>query len=220
LLPAETEVDPASDGAGARRLTRRGRDTQSRLLTAAGEMFNATPFHETRIVDITRRAGISTGSFYTYYDSKQALFRVVAEQVLETMFAAPEHDPGTDGSEGNPVRDIADASRRYFQACLEHRVIAQSIERLRSIDAHVGESRFDVLRRGVKRTSRWIQRLQEQGLCDARIDPWYTAMALQAMNVSVAYDQLVHRAEPDDIESLVAAVTPIWARAVGLGAWL
>jgi hypothetical protein len=53
-------------------------------------------------------------------------------------------------------------------------------------------------------------------VCSPHIDPWYTALALQAMNVSVAYDQLVHRDEADDIDAFVAAVTPIWARAVGL----
>jgi AcrR family transcriptional regulator len=212
-------VDPADAEALAslgavRRVTRRGRDTQSRLLAAAYELFNTTPFHETRIVDITKRAGISAGSFYTYFDSKDALFRVIAQHVLDAMYAAPQRDP--DNSDKDPIRDIAHASRRYFQVCLEHRVIAQSIEQLRNTDRQVATNRRDTLRRGVKRTARWIRQLQERGVCSPHIDPWYTALALQAMNVSVAYDQLVHRDEADDIDALVAAVTPIWARAVGL----
>ncbi|MGH9210620.1 MAG: TetR/AcrR family transcriptional regulator [Acidimicrobiales bacterium] len=215
---APSRTEDLAAPAGARRATRRGRDTQRRLIAAAHEMFNTKPFDDTRIVDITARAGVSAGSFYTYFASKEALFQVVAEHVLEAMYGAPSRERGN--TERNPVRDIADASRQYFQVCLEHRMIAQSIERLRTAQPEVGASRRGVLLRGVKRTAEWIERLQVQGICNPSLDPWYTALALQAMNISVAYDQLVHRDEPDDIEALVAAVTPIWARAVGLDAWL
>jgi AcrR family transcriptional regulator len=216
---ADRPARPAAPGEpGGRRQTRRGRDTQARLIAAAHEMFESTPFHETRVVDIAKRAGIAAGSFYTYFDSKEALFRVVAGEVLETMYAAPRRDP--DNHEGNPVRDIAHASRRYFEVCLRNRVIAQSIELLRSTDEQVSSNRRAALRRGVDRTARWIRRLQADGVCEPDVDPWYTGLALQSMNVSLAYDQLVHRRDADEIDQLVAAVTPIWARAVGLDAWL
>ena len=217
--PVETdETEALAARVGERRATRRGRDTQRRLIAAAHELFDTTPFHETRIADIARRAGVSAGSFYTYFASKEALFQIVAQHVLEEMFSAPRRDP--DNEDGNPVRDIAYASRSYFEVCLKHRVVAQSIERLRTVDPRIGASRRNALSRGVKRTARWVRRLQDEGLCDPELDPWYTALVLQSMNVSVAYDQLVHREEPDDIDALVAAVTPIWARAVGLDAWL
>lgn len=214
---------PPAEGApaareGDRPLTRRGRDTQARLIAAAHELFNQTPYHETRVVDITKRAGVSAGSFYTYFDSKEALFRIVAYDVLRAMYSAPRRDP--DNTENNPVRDIAYASRRYFLVCREHRMIAQSVEQLRVVDAQVRSSRRETLLHGVKRTAWWIERLQDKGICDSTIDPWYTGMALMSMNVSLAYDQLVHRSSPDDIEALVTAVTPIWARAVGLDEWL
>jgi hypothetical protein len=40
------------------------------------------------------------------------------------------------------------------------------------------------------------------------------------MTVNLAYDQLVHRDTPQDVDALVGAVVPIWARAVGLERWL
>jgi hypothetical protein len=40
------------------------------------------------------------------------------------------------------------------------------------------------------------------------------------MTIQLGYDQLVHRDHPQDVDALVAAVTPIWARALGLGKWL
>jgi AcrR family transcriptional regulator len=201
-----------------RPLTPRGRNTHDRLVTAAGEVFAQKRYDEARITEITARAGVATGSFYTYFASKEALFRVVAERALDDMFRAPRKDP--DNADGNPVRDIAYASRSYFEACQRHRLIAQSIELVRGGDEQVRRNRRDTLLRSAKRIERWIRRLQETGICDARIDPWYTALALQAMNVNVAYDQLVHRDDFEKVDALVDAVTPIWARAVGLEAWL
>ena len=208
----------AAPASGERRLTKRGLDTKNRLVAAATEIFNEKPYGDTHITDITERAGVATGSFYTYFDSKEELFREVAEAALGRMLEAPARDP--ENTDANPVRDIAYASRRYFEACREHRVIARSIEMLRAGDNGLRSTRRGILVLGVKRTERWIRHFQEEGVCDPNIDPWYTALALQAMNVNLAYDQLVHREDVDDIEALVAAVTPVWARAVGLDAWL
>lgn len=220
--PPPAPPDGGEHLAPDRPLTRRGRNTYDRLVAAATEVFNAKPYTDARITEITALAGVATGSFYTYFESKEALFRIVARAALDDMLHAPRVDP--DNPDGNPVRDIAHASREYFLACHRHRLIAQSIEQLTVGDPDVRGSRRDTLLQGAKRAERWIRRLQDAGLCDASLDPWFTGLALQAMNVSLAYDQLVHKnteANVDvQIDALVAAVTPIWARAVGLDAWL
>ena len=218
--PAEG-LDGDEDGPD-RPLTRRGRNTYDRLVAAATDVFNQKPYVEARITEITALAGVATGSFYTYFESKEALFRIVARAALDDMLHSPRPDPENDDSD--PVRDIAYASREYFRACHRHRLIAQSIEQLTQGDADVRGSRRDTLLQGAKRAERWIVRLQDAGICPRTVDPWYTGLALQAMNVSLAYDQLVHKDAQDhaeaQIEALVAAVTPIWARSVGLDPWL
>ncbi|HEX6237471.1 MAG TPA: TetR/AcrR family transcriptional regulator [Acidimicrobiales bacterium] len=209
--------DPAGID-GARELTPRGRTTRNKLVAAAWEIFSEKPYQSARITEIAGRAGVATGSFYSYFPSKEALFRVVADRALAAMYEAPRRDP--DNTERDPVRDIAYASRRYFLACREHRVIAQSIEQLRSVDDEIRLSRRGTLLKAAKRSERWIRRLQDDDICDPTIDPWLTALALQSMNVNLAYDQFVHRDDAQDVDALVAAVTPIWARAVGLDRWL
>lgn len=201
-----------------RTLTARGVSTRNRLVEAAWELFGQKPYGEVSVAEITARAGVATGSYYTYFTSKEEIFRVVAQRALEEMLNASSRDPGN--AERDPVRDIAHASRQYFLACHRHRLIARSIESLRVGDEEIRLNRRNVLLRHVKRIERRIRRLQEDGTCDPKIDPWFTALALQSMVVNLAYDHLVHRDDFEDIEALVAAVTPIWARAVGLEAWL
>ncbi len=70
------------DGAGASAQpreprTERGRRTQRAILDAAAAEFGEKGFHESSIVSITIRAGVALGSFYTYFESKEALFKAL-----------------------------------------------------------------------------------------------------------------------------------------------
>lgn len=57
--------------------TERGRRTQRAILDAAAAEFGEKGFHESSIVSITIRAGVALGSFYTYFESKEALFKAL-----------------------------------------------------------------------------------------------------------------------------------------------
>lgn len=196
--------------------TRRGRNTRNKLVEAGRDIFSRVAFADVRITDITALAGVASGTFYTYFDSKEEIFREIAARVLDEMEAAPTRDPNN--VERDPRRDIEYATRQYFLCCAKNARIARSIEELQSRDAGVGGARRDVLLKGVRRVERWIRMLQDQGICDQDVDPWPTALALNAMNVSVAYDQFVHREEPGDVDALVSAVARVWRRSVGLEA--
>src|SRR3954466_8837171 len=57
--------------------TERGRKTLRRLLEAAAAEFGERGFHEAAITGITARAGVALGTFYTYFESKEELFRAL-----------------------------------------------------------------------------------------------------------------------------------------------
>jgi AcrR family transcriptional regulator len=69
--------------------TERGRKTLRLLLDAAASEFGEKGFHESSVVSITQRAGVALGSFYTYFDSKDSLFRALVRdmsaQVRQTV---------------------------------------------------------------------------------------------------------------------------------------
>src|SRR5947207_14341457 len=77
---AENENEPRS---GPR--SRKGERTRARLVEAAKEIFEEDGFLDGRISDIAERAGVSHGSFYHYFDSKEQIFREVAEMVDERL---------------------------------------------------------------------------------------------------------------------------------------
>src|SRR3954453_13689364 len=81
--------------------TPRGARTLRKILDAAREELGERGFSDSSIVGITQRAGVALGTFYTYFDSKEALFQALVQdmsaQVRDT--AAPafvEYDNALD----------------------------------------------------------------------------------------------------------------------------
>lgn len=78
--------------------TARGRKTRSKLLQAAEIEFGEKGFHEAGISGITYRAGVALGTFYTYFESKEEIFRALVshmsqrtrEQAVEAVATAPD----------------------------------------------------------------------------------------------------------------------------------
>lgn len=65
--------------------TERGRKTLRKLLDAAAIEFGEKGFHEASITGITGRAGTALGSFYTYFDSKDEIFRALVKDLSERV---------------------------------------------------------------------------------------------------------------------------------------
>ncbi len=81
---AESATHSAASAGKAPR-TDRGRRTLRAILDAAAIEFGERGFHETSISGITRRAGVALGSFYTYFDSKDAVFRALVSDMSDQV---------------------------------------------------------------------------------------------------------------------------------------
>ncbi|UZK67966.1 TetR/AcrR family transcriptional regulator [Sphingomonas sp. M1-B02] len=82
LDPGETAAS-----AGKEPRTARGRRTLRAILDAAAEEFGEKGFHEGSVSAITRRAGVALGSFYTYFDSKDDVFRALVRDMSDQVRA-------------------------------------------------------------------------------------------------------------------------------------
>jgi len=70
---------------------RRRKDARpSELSAAALDLFVEKGFAATRLVDVAARAGVSKGTLYLYFDSKEALFKAVIEEGIVPALAAAE----------------------------------------------------------------------------------------------------------------------------------
>lgn len=66
----------------ARKWARRKEDRPGELVDAALAEFTAKGFVATRLEDVARRAGVSKGTVYRYFDGKDALFEAVLKSLI------------------------------------------------------------------------------------------------------------------------------------------
>jgi AcrR family transcriptional regulator len=78
-VASDVKASPASDGKAPR--TARGERTLRKILDAARDEFGERGFSDSSIVAITQRAGVALGTFYTYFDSKEAVFQALVRDM-------------------------------------------------------------------------------------------------------------------------------------------
>ena len=120
--------------------TAKGRATLRRLLDAAAEEFGEHGFHAGSISGITRRAGVALGSFYTYFDSKDEIFRALVQhlstRVGEEARRAITDDLGATQTE----RAALEAFLRFAR---EHKEIYRIIDEAEFVDADVFRNHYE-----------------------------------------------------------------------------
>lgn len=62
-------------------------DTRERILSAARHLFHSRGFNAVGITEICRAADVVKGSFYHFFDGKQALLESVVERNAQELFA-------------------------------------------------------------------------------------------------------------------------------------
>ena len=196
--------------------SRKGVQTRARLVAAAKEVFEENGFLDARISDIAEHAGLSHGSFYHYFESKEEIFREVAATVDE-LLAAPQRTVVLDPSFRATPRDrIHEAMRQYFESYREEAKIVGVIEQVSRYDEEVGALRLARHRRYVQDMAESVRQLQRRGRANPEIDPEIVAAALGALTVRFAETWLVDGAVECSFDDAVDQLTLLFVNALGL----
>lgn len=107
---------------------REAREARRRqILAVALEVFSEKGYHDASITDVVRHAGVARGTFYQYFDSKQAIFHELLDQLLDGLRSSVV---GVDDREGAPpirqqlvgtvtrVLDAVDTNRPFVRIAL------------------------------------------------------------------------------------------------------
>jgi AcrR family transcriptional regulator len=95
--------DPAeAKGATAQPVPQEEGAKRRQILEGARSLFLASGFDATSMGEIARHAGVSKGTLYVYFDSKERLFEAIIESErraqAEQVFALDSSDPNVEGS--------------------------------------------------------------------------------------------------------------------------
>lgn len=195
--------------------SRKGAETKARLMDAAKAVFEEVGFLDARISDIATRAGLSHGSFYHYFDSKEQIFREIAERQEELLTAPAATDP-TDPTELSEFDRLYRANRRYLERYRDNGRIMGVIEEVSRYDAPVSEARMRRQKHFADRAEKAIRRMQADGTASREIDPEIAAAALGSMVARFAELWLIEHWGDYDLDAAARQLTLLWANAIEL----
>ena len=127
--PPSSETSAASHGKAPR--TPRGEKTLRKILDAALAEFGTRGFSDSSIVGITTRARVALGTFYTYFDSKDAVFAALVRDMSARVREAVA--PEIHGASG--ALDIeARALTAYLKFVGDHKEVYRIIDEAEFVD--------------------------------------------------------------------------------------
>ena len=215
MSPIDATIESPIEPAPAGPRSRKGAQTRIRLLESAQAVFEEAGFLEARISDIADRASLSHGSFYHYFDSKEQIFREVAEE-QEARLTAPDNVRAPDDVAPSEYERIQRATRLYLQRYRDNGAIMGVIEEVSRYDSFVNEARMNRQKHFAERAEGSIRRLQGQGNADPEIDPEIASVALGSMVGRFAELWLVEGWGKYDFDTAAEQLTKLWANAIGL----
>ena len=198
--------------------SRKGAQTRARMLEAAKEIFEETGFLDARISDIAERAGLSHGSFYHYFDSKEQIFREVAEAVDERQAAPLAGVVLARSSTATPAERLRQALGQYLESYRDDARIMAVIEQVSRYDEHVNAVLFARHKHQTEQMADSIRELQRRGMADAQLDPAIAAAALAAMSTRFAEMLLSQGFVECSLDKAADQLTRMFVNALGLEA--
>jgi AcrR family transcriptional regulator len=201
-------------------LTPRGRATRAALIRAARYIFERDGFLEARITDITAAAKAATGSFYSYFTSKEQIFEAVIDKVSEEEGLHPPSMaflPEVAGDE--LVAAVAAHHREWLRHYARNARLMSVMEEVTNINDAFRRHRTRAAQPFMSANAEAVRALQAAGRADAALDPLQTARSLSTMVSRSAFVAFVLEEEGEEaLDVLVATLTRLWINALAIPA--
>lgn len=188
-------------------LTKRAEATRAALAMAGREVFEKVGFPAARVADIVAAAGVSHGSFYNYWDSKEDLFLELFTEVEGELL---------DGiaAEGDTLEEsISRGITGFVTKYRANAAFLLAIEQVATFHPEIQERRLATRRSTVERVSAQIRIYQRKGLADPTLDATTVAKALLSMVGHFTYMWLA-LGEHEDFHRAVNTLTRLWVLAL------
>ena len=193
--------------------SRRGQRTRAALVTAARSVFERDGYVDARITDIADEAKVASGTFYTYFDSKEEIFAAVVESIEEDMLHMHVRERV---GEAEPRALISAANAEYLNAYQRNARLMAVFEQVAQVDGQFRDLRVKRSDAFLKRNAKLIEELQDRGEADPSLDPLVAAEALSWMVSRMAYSVFV-LGRPIPIGLLTDTLNQLWLNALRLG---
>jgi AcrR family transcriptional regulator len=180
-------ADPNPTHVAPPRWQRRPEARPEEILDAAMSVFGECGFARTKIEDVARLAGVSKGTVYLYYDSKESLFREMVRAKVVACLAEGEALMRT--HEGSARALLVDLIRHIYRRMREQEMmrIARVVQGELPHFPELARFYFDEV---ILRARRLVQQVLERGAASGEFRPGLNGFAARGLS-----SLLVHTAQ-------------------------
>lgn len=202
-MESERQRSPRTERSGRRR---------DEILAAARRVFEERGYFDTRVADIVKTIGVSHGTFYTYFSSKDEALKVLVGQMSEALLEAcarPAEHYDT------PYRALDATIRQFVSSYREWAALLRNLEQAMAYNVEFLAVRQEIRGRFSEQIESLIRRHQGRARDPDGLDPNLAAYALGGMVDDFVHGRYLLGHVVGDDEA-VATLSIIWARAIGL----
>ena len=172
------ESSPASEGKAPR--TARGERTLRKILDGALEEFGERGFSESSIVGITQRARVALGTFYTYFDSKEAVFKALVSDMSSRV---SDHVAPALGSGATMLEAERQALEAYLEFARAHKQVYRIVDEAEFVDPEGFEKHYRTVAARIAARLDAGKAKGDVTAADSKVASEVEAWALMGMNV-------------------------------------
>jgi len=194
--------------------TKKGRETRSKILAGAREVFAEDGYVDARMVDIAKRAGLSNGGLYRYFTSKEAVFAALIADLHEHLYRASGHTETSFADD--PLAALTEANHGYIEMYFENRDVMRAFIEAAGVDRGFRQIWWEMRDRHVHRFAATLRRehgIDEiGGVAATTVIEAMACMVEQACYVWFAHEEMGERSIA--VEEATAALSAAWYAAI------
>ncbi|ALL76015.1 Transcriptional regulator, TetR family [Pseudonocardia sp. Ae168_Ps1] len=183
-------------------------DRRALLLDTAEGVFRRLGYEATTVAALASAAGVTRPTVYSYFDSKDAVFRALVDRVRAEFLRLQERTPS--GSPATMVREIVAG---YLRAYTRHDGLLTILAHQALADPALREVHDEVFARAERRNTRFLERLADDGVARPVVPPDRISVAITGL---IARFARLAAAEPDRLEALAGEVSDMYLCLAGI----
>lgn len=148
-------------------------DKRELLLDKAEAVFCRLGYADTTIADLAAAAGVTRPTVYSYFPSKDEVFRALADRVRREFLRIQET-----ADSSSPTRTATESLTAYLAAYTRHHGMLTVIAHQALGDPEMQKLRDNIFARAERRHTRFLERLMATGHADPVIRPAELARAV------------------------------------------
>jgi AcrR family transcriptional regulator len=183
-------------------------DTRERILQAAVEVFTQKSFVETSVDNITQAAGVSHGTFYTYFKNKRDVLMELVKEIFTKLYYSTQEP----WKRGNTYSSLEASVRGWFNVQSEHWKIIRTWKEAAYTDEELMGLWDHLADKITLRIQQNIEASMRNNIC-RKVRPSVAARAISGMIEHFA-NLVLFRQQEYDLEEVITTIADLWYHAL------